>query len=698
MLTLSTNIKKINMKTRLLLFFMLALLVSFSQQAYAQIDYSEDFENYDYDWDGDFYDDSFPCSGEYSLTGNFYFYDGDEEPTTAETISPSIGTATGMEMTLTYSYSLLDWDFYEAMPNSPSWGSFTVEYGSSASGPWTLLETISPANHIVSDNCAERSVTFTPPAGEVYLRFFATPGPVPGPDEYIDALLNIDNVTVVESLGGCTGIPDASATLASTLSACNNETVELSLSGDYNFSGFSFQWQTSEDGITYTDVATGGDMDTYSTIQTATTWYQAIITCDSSEESVTSTPIEVISSGTVCYCDIEFDGAVEPITLVDFAGINNVSSAEVDSSPGVESFTSLPPGEVMLWQTYTITLEGNTNGSYETYFTVYIDFNKNGDFSDEGESFEAGFVSDSDGEDGQQTTGSVTIPADAMTGITTMRVLKLFDVYADDPCSSDAGLGFGQAEDYLLNIMCGTEAPDANAEQTVCAGATVADLMAEGDTVIWYEDEEGGEALAETDIVLEGETYYAAQMPDGGCESTERTAVTVMLNIVPPPVGESEQSFNNDPDMLDYPTVSEIEVDILEGATINWYATEEDALAGENALSGDTQIMADGTYYITQTLDGCESTPFMVGVLLGNENFDFVSFKYYPNPVNDVLFMSYTDTITKVEVYNLLGQMIINETYAESDVQLNISQLSAGTYLVKIFTGDASKTIKIAKK
>ncbi|WP_165357696.1 GEVED domain-containing protein [Flavobacterium beibuense] len=688
------------MKTRLPLFlygFLFVLLTFFSQKTYAQINYYEGFENFDYEWsDSDFDYDWFPCSGGYSWTGNFYVYDG-EDVYTAETISPSVGTSTGGETTLTYSYSLLDWDTEEAMPNSPSWGNFTVQYSSSATGPWTLLETVSPSNHVVSDDCAQRTVTFTPPAGEVYLRFFATPGPVPGPDGFIDVLLNIDEVFVVESLGDCIGTPAASNTVSSTVFACNTETINLSLSDEYNYSGLSFQWQSSDDGVEYTDVATGGEAKTYSTTQTANTWYQAVVTCNASGESVTSTPIEVVSSGLACNCDIDFDGAVEPITLVNFAGINNVTSAEVDGTPGVENFASLTPGEVVPGQTYTIILEGNTDGDYENYFTVFIDFNQNGDFGDEGESFEAGFVSDSDGEDGQQATASITIPVDAMTGVTYMRVLKLFDAYADDPCSSDAGEGYGQAEDYLLNILCETQAPDADANQTLCSGSVVADLMAEGDVVIWYNDEEGGEALADTDVLAEG-IYYAAQMPDGGCESALRTAVAVTLTVVPPPTGDAEQEFDNDPDMLDYPTVSEIEVEILEGATVNWYESEEDALAGENALSGDTQIMADGTYYITQTIDGCESVPFMVGVLLGNEDFAFGSFKYYPNPVDNMLYMSYTSTITNIEVYNLVGQQIIAKNYAVNDVQLDMSGLSAGTYLVKVITGDATKTIKIAKK
>ncbi len=80
------------------------------------------------------------------------------------------------------------------------WGNFTVEYGSSDSGPWTLLQTVNNANHVSSEDCAVKTATFTPPVGTaVYLKIVATPGTVPDTDINI----YLDDMSVIQDLPPC---------------------------------------------------------------------------------------------------------------------------------------------------------------------------------------------------------------------------------------------------------------------------------------------------------------------------------------------------------------------------------------------------------------------------------------------------------------------------------------------------------------
>ena len=59
------------------------------------------------------------------------------------------------------------------------------------------------------------------------------------------------------------------------------------------------------------------------------------------------------------YCGpIDFTTNVEPITLVNFAGINNTSLETLNGSPDHEDFTSIS-GTVIAGSSYTITLKGN---------------------------------------------------------------------------------------------------------------------------------------------------------------------------------------------------------------------------------------------------------------------------------------------------------------------------------------------------
>jgi hypothetical protein len=83
---------------------------------------------------------------------------------------------------------------------------------------------------------------------------------------------------------------------------------------------------------------------------------------------------------------------------------------------------------------------------------------------------------------------------------------------------------------------------------------------------------------------------------------------------------------------------------------------------------------------------------------LSSDEFTMSGLKYYPNPVDNVFNLSYTKDISKVEVYNLLGQQILSSTVNANTASINMSALSAGTYLVKVTSGDAVKAIKVIKR
>ena len=74
------------------------------------------------------------------------------------------------------------------------------------------------------------------------------------------------------------------------------------------------------------------------------------------------------------------------------------------------------------------------------------------------------------------------------------------------------------------NLFCGTDVPPP----------TIANLTANivgTDTVIWYDADSGGTAFSSTDLLIDGNTYYAAYVAGSGCESAIRLAVTVDLSV-----------------------------------------------------------------------------------------------------------------------------------------------------------------------
>jgi len=147
-------------------------------------------------------------------------------------------------------------------------------------------------------------------------------------------------------------------------------------------------------------------------------------------------------------CNVAFPGRAEPITSVVFGGINNTSSAVLGgATPVYEDYTSVVT-EVTQGESYTLTVKGNTGGNFNHHINTYIDWNRNNSFEDEGEAYVVGNIQNSNGLDNVTASASITIPADGLTGNIRMRIIKKFNSDAL-PCNT---LGYGQAEDYTLNV------------------------------------------------------------------------------------------------------------------------------------------------------------------------------------------------------------------------------------------------------
>ena len=71
---------------------------------------------------------------------------------------------------------------------------------------------------------------------------------------------------------------------------------------------------------------------------------------------------------------------------------------------------------------------------------------------------------------------------------------------------------------------------------------------------------------------------------------------------------------------------------------------------------------------------------------------------FYPNPAKNELFLSASDvqTVTNIEIYDLLGKKILEQSNYTSSI--NISQLPQGVYLRSFYENDVKKVSKIIKQ
>lgn len=73
-------------------------------------------------------------------------------------------------------------------------------------------------------------------------------------------------------------------------------------------------------------------------------------------------------------------------------------------------------------------------------------------------------------------------------------------------------------------------------------------------------------------------------------------------------------------------------------------------------------------------------------------------FKYFPNPVNDVLNMTAKDNIEDVSIFGITGQEVIHITPNTLDAHIHINHLKNGIYFVKVQVNGQVTAFKIIKK
>ena len=170
---------------------------------------------------------------------------------------------------------------------------------------------------------------------------------------------------------------------------------------------------------------------------------------------------------------------------------------------------------------------------------------------------------------------------------------------------------------YLFNVTCVDNnklvltvseieaVPPTAPDQVFCAGAIVNNLEADGQNILWYDAPAGGSPL-DQDVVLISATYYVTQTIDGF--ESERVAVNVTVFTTPAPTAASPQVYN------DAISVADLQAT---GTLLQWY----DDISG-SPLASNTAV-ATGTYYVSQTLNGCEGPRIPIEVTVDTESFFF---------------------------------------------------------------------------
>lgn len=507
------------------------------------------------------------------------------------------------------------------------------------------------------------------------------------------------------------------------------------------------------------------------------------------------------------YCGfIEFANDVEPITLVNFAGINSPSSNLAGPENGTtivahEDFRTIT-GNVTAGNSYTITLKGNTAGIFENRFIVFADWNQDGDFADPNENYPiTQTITNSNGLDAIQATQLLEVPPSALAGVARMRVKKIFGT--DDYLNPCLGSGYGQFEEYALNVTAAsTDAPDyANLQFP-----ETATINPGGSVIVYGQVYEAGLTDVAPNIVGQAPgitawvgisatdtnpntwtTWIPATWNSGHVSNNDEYQATIGADLAPGTYyyatrfrlntgifvyGGTNFGFWNGTDKISgVLTVNPLANDTCGTATAATlpYDVTMDATFATNTggfVTVCTPGMNDGVWY-TYTGDGgnvtidvtnvtggwdpevgvytgacgalvCEGsvdatfedegesitiattagTVYLVNVGeyssgtdnpegsfriqitsdLSSSEFDITNLKVYPNPIKNVLNVSFSQEINSVEVYNMIGQKVKSVQVNATEGQLDMSSLTSGAYVVKVYANEQVKTIKMIKE
>lgn len=154
-------------------------------------------------------------------------------------------------------------------------------------------------------------------------------------------------------------------------------------------------------------------------------------------------------------------------------------------------------------------------------------------------------------------------------------------------------------------------------------------------------------------------------------------------------------------------------ITIDQGDTVEWEWTDNlphtvTSNAGgaetfnSGTLTGNGQTFSHTFANVGATTYKCNVHAMMQGTITvdavaGVHDNNKIEFKAFPNPVIDVLTITSDEVIDRIEMYDLNGKLIMNSKSGNQTSKIYMSHFNTGTYFVKVFAGQGSKSITVVK-
>ncbi len=183
------------------------------------------------------------------------------------------------------------------------------------------------------------------------------------------------------------------------------------------------------------------------------------------------------------------------------------------------------------------------------------------------------------------------------TGIT---AVGSYTFYVKD---STAGCSSSTADTAVLNIYPIPVAPSTSGNASICFGQSNPTFTASGTNLNWYSNAgltnlvHTGNSFTPVQTAAGVYTFYVTQTLNG-CSSPAATVVFTIYYTPPVVVNNVSVAFGSATPNL-----------IAAGTNIHWYDTAMVLVSTSNSFATGQTAIGAYTYYVTQTMNGCEGTP-----------------------------------------------------------------------------------------
>jgi plastocyanin len=161
-------------------------------------------------------------------------------------------------------------------------------------------------------------------------------------------------------------------------------------------------------------------------------------------------------------------------------------------------------------------------------------------------------------------------------------------------------------------------------------------------------------------------------------------------------------------------TPAQASMTIDQGDTVMWTWTDTHPhnviSLGGSAEDFESTTMSGAGSTFSHLFTTVGSDPYMCGIhasmqgtitvqsVMGVKDNNIIDFQFYPNPVTDVLTISAKESISRIQIYDMQGKLVMDSPDGNLTSKIYMSNYNAGTYLVKVTVGKASKSITVVKQ